>query len=117
MKNSSKKFENSFYNVTFVQRRKNKMEELIDLIQHVSKRSLELKSELTEKVKELALLQEELSILHSEKANFTLRIEGLERELAHVKEIQSSESKKIDFNERIDELVREIDECVHQLKQ
>jgi len=94
-----------------------KMEELSELIQRVTEKSKKMKAELVMKTDALTQLQLELQNITSQKAEFEQRVKELEKELAQAKEIRVESSQEIDLNERIDELVREIDECIHHLKQ
>ena len=93
------------------------MEELSALIQQVTEKSKLIKINLIEKTNLVEQLQVEIGTLRSEKAEFEQRVNDLERELAQAKTIGHSNEQKVDLNDRIDELVREIDECIHHLKQ
>ena len=94
-----------------------KMEELSELIQRVTEKSKKMKAELVMKTDALTQLQIELQNITSQKAEFEQRVKELEKELAQAKEIRVESNQEIDLNERIDELVREIDDCIHHLKQ
>ena len=94
-----------------------KMEELSELIQRVTEKSKKMKAELVMKTDALTQLQIELQNITSQKAEFEQRVKELEKELAQAKEIRVVSNQEIDLNERIDELVREIDDCIHHLKQ
>lgn len=94
-----------------------KMEELSGLIQQVTEKSKKMKAELVMKTDALNQLQVEFNKLTSQKAEFEQRVKNLEEELAQAKEIREETSQEVDLNARIDELVREIDECIHHLKQ
>lgn len=94
-----------------------KMEELSELIQRVTEKTKKMKAELVMKTDALTQLQIELQNITSQKAEFEQRVKELEKELAQAKEIRLVSNQEIDLNERIDELVREIDDCIHHLKQ
>lgn len=94
-----------------------KMEELSELIQRVTEKTKKMKAELVMKTDALTQLQIELQNITSQKAEFEQRVKELEKELAQAKEIRVVSNQEIDLTERIDELVREIDDCIHHLKQ
>jgi len=93
------------------------MKELSALIQQVTEKSKLMKIDLVEKTNEIERLQKELEKLRSEKAESERKVDELKREVARATMVQHSNQPDGGLNERIDELVREIDECIHHLKQ
>ncbi len=93
------------------------MKELSALIQQVTEKSKLMKVDLIEKTSEIERLQKELEKLRSEKAESERKVDELKREIARATMVQHSNQPDGGLNERIDELVREIDECIHHLKQ
>jgi predicted nuclease with TOPRIM domain len=92
------------------------MDELSGLIQQVAQRSRALRDRLAIEVAEKERLQVELSRVISENARTEERLRELEQEVVRLRNQKPAEVSVNDLNERIDELVREIDECVLHLK-
>jgi len=93
------------------------MNELNSLIQRVAEKSKSLKSEVAEKAIQIETLQTRVNLLLSEKAELEEQVNDLRQQLTQLSDNVISESTDTIFNNRIDELVREIDECIHHLKQ
>lgn len=93
------------------------MNELNNLIQRVAEKSKSLKSEVAERAIQIETLQTKVNLLLSEKAELEEQVNDLKQQLTQLSDNVISESTDTIFNNRIDELVREIDECIHHLKQ
>jgi predicted nuclease with TOPRIM domain len=92
------------------------MDELTGLIQQVVERTRKLRADLTAEVAEKERIQVELNRVISDNTRNQERLREMEQEIAKLREETLVKEPVADLNARIDELVREIDECVHHLK-
>jgi predicted nuclease with TOPRIM domain len=92
------------------------MDELTGLIQQVASRTRVLRERVTAEVAEKERLQVELNRVITENGRIQERLRELEQEVVRLRENQVVNVPTVDLNARIDELVREIDECVLHLK-
>lgn len=92
------------------------MDELTGLIQQVAHRTRSLRERVVAEVAEKERLQVELTRVISENGRIQERLRDLEQEVVRLRENQVVNVPTVDLNVRIDELVREIDECVLHLK-
>lgn len=93
------------------------MDELTDLIAQLETKSLALKNEVEAKKQAIAQLESDFANLFAEKTNCETKLAQLAEDLKHKDAHSTMQSQGMDLNDRVDELVREIDECIHHLKQ
>ena len=96
---------------------------IADKISIIKEKFVSLKSELTTQEERNATLNQELEILKVKNRElaesnliFSQTIDKLEIELSEVKEINSQDNKTKDKDLEIDFLVKEIDQCISQIK-
>lgn len=92
------------------------MEELLSLIQQVANQSKRLKEEVDLKTLEIDRLKAELIETTAQKTESEAKLMQLTEELKHKNIPVSTVETTVNVHERVDELVKEIDECIHHLK-
>jgi hypothetical protein len=93
------------------------MEELYKLIQEVEIQSKKLKSKLNEKSDEVAILKHQLNSITEQKNEYEAKLMHLTASLEQKNTMEGKSINENDLHQRVDELVREIDECIAHLKQ
>lgn len=99
-----------------MQSEKGRMEELLSLIQQVANQSKRLKEEVDLKTLEINRLKAELIDTTAQKTECEAKLIQLTGELKHKNIPASTVETTVNVHERVDELVKEIDECIHHLK-
>lgn len=93
------------------------MEELTDLIQQIATQSRKLKEALALKTEEIEQLKAELNQSKSLNTQFEKKLLEITEQSKREKTPVESKDLNDDLQERVNELVKEIDACILHLKQ